>query len=134
MCPCSRAATRQNECNSRNLDSPEQCHIPVFPQIAPLHFDNVPIPQLPPVSVNVIVPDDPFALPPAPVYLNGHEYYNLPQNLAEQVVYAQLYIYDLHKALQFCMNHRANLDLHRETMQLFRTCFIVVTQQFSCIY
>jgi hypothetical protein len=83
-----RAATRQNERNSRNLDSPEQRRIPqnpVFPQIAPIHFDNVPIPQLPPVPVNAIVPDDPFALPPAPVYLNGREYRNLPQNLAEQV-------------------------------------------------
>jgi hypothetical protein len=32
-------------------------------------------------------------------------------------VYAQLYIYDPQEALQYRMNHRANVDLHRETMQ-----------------
>ena len=32
-------------------------------------------------------------------------------------LYAQLYIYDPHEALQFRMNHAANSSLHRETMQ-----------------
>jgi hypothetical protein len=32
-------------------------------------------------------------------------------------IYAQLYIYDPHEALQFRMNHPANSDLHIETMQ-----------------
>ena len=35
----------------------------------------------------------------------------------ENPVFAQLYIYDPQEALQFCMNHPANLDLHIETMQ-----------------
>jgi hypothetical protein len=64
------AAARQNERNNRNLDSPEQRRIPqqpVFPQIAPLHFGNVAIPPAPPLPGNVIVPDDPFALPAHPV-------------------------------------------------------------------
>jgi len=70
------------------MDSPEQRRIPqqpAFPQIAPLHFDNVPVPQVPPVPGNEILPDDPFALPAGPVHLNGQQYHNLPHNLAQQV-------------------------------------------------
>jgi hypothetical protein len=61
-----RATARQNERNNRNLDSPEQRRIPqqpVLPQIAPLNFGNVAIPQALPIPGNAIIPDDPFALP-----------------------------------------------------------------------
>jgi hypothetical protein len=49
------------------LDSPEQRRTPqqpIFPQIAPLNFGNVAIPPALPLPGNVMVPDDPFALPP----------------------------------------------------------------------
>jgi hypothetical protein len=70
------------------MDSPEQRRTPqqpVFPQIAPLHFDNVPVPQVPALHGNGIVPDDPFDLPPGPAHFNGHQYNHLPENLAQQL-------------------------------------------------
>ena len=82
------AVAWQNKQTNRNLDSPEHRHTPdnpVPPQIAPLRFNDVPIPQPPVLPGNVPIPDDPFALPPAPVHFNGHQYQNLPQHLAEQL-------------------------------------------------
>ena len=79
---------QQNEGTNCNLDSPEHRRTPDHPgppQIAPLHFNDVPITQPPVLPGNVPIPDDPFALPPAPVHFNGHQYQNLPQHLAEQL-------------------------------------------------
>ena len=79
-----RAAAHQNEHDNRNLDSPEHHCIhnnPYPPQIPPLQY-NLPIPQAPPLPGNA---DDPFALPPAPVHFNGHQYQNLHQHLAQQL-------------------------------------------------
>src|SRR6202522_4538271 len=86
-----QAAARQLECNTRTLDSPQHHpipHQPVPPLIQPLQYNNVPIPQMPLLPANGIIPDDPFALPapvPGPVHLNGHIYQHLPQHLAQQL-------------------------------------------------
>jgi hypothetical protein len=71
-----RATARENDRNNRNLDSPEQRripHNPVFAPIAPLYFNNVPFPQVAPFPGNVIVQDDPFALPLGPAQINGQQ-------------------------------------------------------------
>jgi len=76
-----RATARENDRNNRNLDSPEQRripHNPVFAPIAPLHFNNVPIPQVAPFPGYAIVQDDPFALPPGPAQMNGHQLIHQP--------------------------------------------------------
>jgi hypothetical protein len=83
-----RAAARQNERDNRNLDSPQHRRIPHHadpPQIPPLQYNNLPIPQPLPFPGNTVVPDDPFALPPPPVHLNGQQYQHLPQHLAQQI-------------------------------------------------
>ena len=74
-----QAAAHQNEHDNCNLDSPQHCHIPQHanpPQIPPLHFNNIPIPQAPLLPD----PDDPFAPPPPPV----QQYQHLSQHLAQQ--------------------------------------------------
>jgi hypothetical protein len=86
-----RAAARQNERNNRTLDSPQHHrtpHQPVQPHIPPLQFGGIPLPQHPPLPGNMVIPDDPFALPaqvPAAVHFNGHQYGHLPQHLAQQL-------------------------------------------------
>jgi hypothetical protein len=86
-----QAAARQLERNTRTLDSPQHHpipHQPVPPVIQPLHYNNVPMPHMPLLPANGIIPDDPFALPapvPGPVHLNGHIYQHLPQHLAQQL-------------------------------------------------
>ena len=75
-----QAAARQNERDNRNLDSPQHRRVPQHanpPQIAPLQFNNIPIPQAPLLPD----PDDPFAPPPPPV----QQYQHLPQHLAQQL-------------------------------------------------
>ena len=62
------------------MDSPQRHR---QPYIEPLRFGgNIPIPPLP---VNPMVGDDPFALPIGPVHFNGQQYGYLPQHLAQQV-------------------------------------------------
>jgi len=86
-----RTAAQQHERDNRTLDSPQRHRIPHQPgpiQIPPLHFNNIPMPQAPFLPGNVIIPDDPFALPaqlPGPVNFNGQQYQNLPQHLAQQL-------------------------------------------------
>ena len=60
-----QAAAHQTECDNHNLDSPQHCHTSHAdpPQIPPLQFNNIPIPQAPLLPD----PDDPFAPPPPPV-------------------------------------------------------------------
>ena len=65
-----RATARRNERNDRILDSPEHRRIPNQagpPHIAPLHYHNVVIPQVPVLPENALVPDDPFASVAPPV-------------------------------------------------------------------
>ena len=50
------------------------------PQIPPLRFNNIPVPQLPPQNA-FPQPDDPFA-PPA---INAHQYHHLPADLAQRL-------------------------------------------------
>jgi hypothetical protein len=81
-----RAAARQNERDNRNLDSPQHRRTPHQanpPQIAPLQY-NLPISQPLPLPGNSIIPDDPFAAPPAPVQQYQH-LPHLPQHLAHQL-------------------------------------------------
>ena len=76
------AAACQNKCNTCTLNSPQHHHAPhqvFWPQIPPLCFNNL--------SQNAIPPDDPFAqhAQPGPVEFNGHQYHNLPPELAQGV-------------------------------------------------
>jgi hypothetical protein len=50
--------------------------------IKPLQFNNVPVPQISPLPLNAIPPDDPFAQP-ASVPFNGCQYHHLPPELAQ---------------------------------------------------
>ena len=76
---CAQAAACQTESDNCNLDSPQHRHTPHAnpPQIPPLQFNNIPIPQAPLLPD----PDDPFAPPPPPV----QQYQHLPQHLAQQL-------------------------------------------------
>ena len=80
-----RAAARQNERDNRNLDSPQHRRTPHHagpPQIPPLQYNNLTIPQALPFPGNAIIPDDPFAPPPPPPV---QQYQHLPQHLAQQL-------------------------------------------------
>ena len=86
---CAHTAARQNKQNGRILDSPEHRHpppphLPVHPQIAPLHSHNIHMPPVQPPPKNSIVVDDPFG-PPVPVHFNGQQYLNLSQDLVQQM-------------------------------------------------
>ena len=74
-----RIAAQQHERNNRILDSPQRHRTP---HIAPLRFNNAPLP-LPLPNTNI--PDDPFAPAPGPVHFNGQQYNNLPPHLAQQL-------------------------------------------------
>ena len=84
---CVRTAACQSERNNRTLDSPEHRRTPnqpVHPDIPPLRFNNVPMPQVPLPPPNAIPLDDPFAQP-APVHFNEQQYHHLPADLAQRV-------------------------------------------------
>ena len=74
-----RIAAQQHERTNRILDSPQRHRTP---HIAPLRFNNAPLP-LPLPNTNI--PDDPFAPAPGPVHFNGQQYNNLPPHLAQQL-------------------------------------------------
>ena len=82
-----RTAARQSERDNRTLDSPEHRRIPqqpIHPQIQPLQFNNIPVPQVLPPAPNALPLDDPFAQP-APINFNGYQYHHLPADLAQAV-------------------------------------------------
>ena len=79
-----RTAARQSERDNRTLDSPEHRRIPdqpIFPQIQPLQFNNIPVPQLLPPPQNPIAIDDPFGLPA----INPQQYQHLPPDIAQRL-------------------------------------------------
>ena len=83
-----RASARENERNSRNLDTPQHRRTPhgaIQPQIVPLQFNNAPIPPVPAPAYHPIIQDDPFAPLAGPVHHNGQQFNNLPQYLAHQL-------------------------------------------------
>jgi hypothetical protein len=87
-----RIAAQTLERNSRVLGSPPTRHTPHqprIPQIEPLQFAVPHPPPVPAIAAAVhIVNDDPFGVrnpvPPV-VNFNGHNYANLPANLAQQL-------------------------------------------------
>ena len=87
-----RIAAQRLERDSRILESPQTRHTlyqPQIPRIEPLQFALPLPPPVPAVAAAVnAVNNDPFGIPdpvPPVVNFNGHNYANLPANLAQQL-------------------------------------------------
>jgi hypothetical protein len=95
-----RAASRQNERDNRNMDSPQHRRTPHHlgpAPIPPLQYNNLPNPQPLLLPRNPIIADDPFGPPALNVSLNSlsemlsliniakQQYNNLPAHIAQQL-------------------------------------------------